>query len=104
MEWNLKRTENLKIEHPGESLTQKFPHYTFFDEKTYITYRLVGNRGENGYLLEELKNIDFFLSIHSDEKNMPPAGILSSIKSMPAIRAFFPIDPGGLRSKNKLLF
>lgn len=60
MEWDLKRTENLKIEHPGESLTQEFAHYTFADEKTHITYRLIGNRGENGYLLEELKNVDFF--------------------------------------------
>jgi len=104
MEWDMKRTENLKIEHPGESLTQEFAHYTFVDEKTHITYRLIGNRGENGTLLEELKNIDFFLSIHSDDKNMPSAGILSAIKSMPAVRAFIPVDPGGLRSKNKLLF
>ena len=52
--------------HKKTGVRQEFSLYRYYDEETYLDYHLIANRCEDGFLLEELKNIDYFLRISGD--------------------------------------
>jgi hypothetical protein len=83
-------------------VNQEFSMYAFSQEG--ITYRLVSNRCDNGFLLEELKNIDFLLLIEENDIPFPVNDFITSIKSIPFIAAIFKIDLNTLKNKNRLLY
>ncbi|MCH7658487.1 MAG: IPExxxVDY family protein [Bacteroidetes bacterium] len=81
---------------------QFFPVY-MFDDELYIQYFLIGNHCENGYLIEELRNIDYFLQIHGDLTDRQQEQIISSVRNIKGITGLFKLDINSLKSKNKLI-
>jgi hypothetical protein len=102
--WELARIDNLLITLPRQEAKQEFPLYAFFDEMTLLQYHLIANRCETGYLLDDLRNIDYVLKITGEVTSSEKEKLLGLIKNTPAIRACFLLDPEGLKSKHKLLF
>lgn len=82
---------------------QFFPVYMFDDDELYIQYFLIGNHCENGYLIEELRNIDYFLQIHGDLTDRQQEQISSSVRNIKGITGLFKLDVNTLKSKNKLI-
>lgn len=80
--------------------------FPFFD---YVTeyedqYCIIGNRSENGILIPERKQIDYFLVIKPGATPIEINNISAELKKSHLIQAVFNIDPNELRSRGNLLF
>ncbi|MFW5645331.1 MAG: IPExxxVDY family protein, partial [Bacteroidota bacterium] len=58
---DLIRTDDHTLKLRSSSKEMNFSCFFFEDEDTYLNYKLLANRSEEGYLLEELKNIDYLI-------------------------------------------
>ena len=67
------------------------------------TYRLISNRCDNGFLLEELKNIDYLLLIEPNDEVFKISDVITKIKSIPFVAAIFPIEISSLKNKKRIL-
>lgn len=97
------KTDNYQSFHQRLNINQEFSTYIFVDEEEENTYRLISNRCDNGFLLDELKNIDFLLLIDTHNTNFDTAGLLSKIRAVPFISAIFKIDSNTLKNKKRII-
>lgn len=100
----LKRADNLQIHNPRIKQDQEFSLYQFTDLETVLHYNLIANRCDNGFLLEEMKNIDYVLKITGDASKNFPEQLVNKLKKIDIITTAFEIDPSELKSRKKLLF
>jgi hypothetical protein len=100
----LKRSENLQIHNPRIEQDQEFSIYQFTDPEMVLHYYLIANRCDNGFLLEEMKNIDYVLKISGDADKNFPGQLVNKLKKIDIITTAFEINPSELKSRKKLLF
>jgi len=102
--WQLVKQDNLVLHSPRHGLKKEFSLYACHDELTNVQYHLIANRSQNGYLLNELKNIDFVLKITGELTATSLDKITAQIKAMDVVRACFVINPATVKSRHNLLF
>lgn len=95
------KANDLIINNPKFSEPQHFAVYIWEDE---YEYKLIANKCSNGFLIEEYKNVDFFLQINNDPPEDVCNDVLNNIKNIKSILTAFPIDAENLKSKQKLIF
>jgi hypothetical protein len=100
---NLIRINNLEIFHKRLDDKQAFSQFEYIDEETLLQYRLISNRSVNGYLLEEMTNLDYLLQISGDLDDGWLKDLIEKINSIDGIILAFPLDPATLKSRKKLL-
>ncbi len=103
MGYRLTRQENLQVYHKRLDDPQEFSQYQYNDEETLLGYRLLSNKSENGYLLEEMPNIDFLLQVSGDLNEGFIDELVSRLNALDPIRLAFRLDPSRLKSRKKLL-
>ncbi len=59
----LAKTHDLIVNHPKHKIEIGYSLYHFEDELEYLSYSLISNKSENGFLLPEKNNIDFILKV-----------------------------------------
>lgn len=99
----LTRAENVAVTTKLKE-QQVFSLFTCTDPETLFTYNLVSNRCDNGFLVEEHRNIDFLLQVHGHISEILRNELIEKIKSIPVVNTAFEIDINLLKSKQKLLF
>jgi len=99
-----KRSDNLQVQNPRIKEAQEFSLYQFTDPETQLHYDLLSNRCDNGFLLEEMKNIDYIIKISGDVRSNFPAQFVNKLKKINIITTAFEIDSSTLKSKKKLVF
>ncbi|HEY4785024.1 MAG TPA: IPExxxVDY family protein [Bacteroidales bacterium] len=97
------KTENHKSFNQRLSETQEFSTYSFTDDENSNTYRLISNRCDNGFLLDELKNIDFLVLIEPSDPLYRASELMAKIRSVPFVSGIFAIDMERLKNKKRLL-
>ena len=100
----LARASNLVVHNPRIGQDQEFSLSQYVDEETYIQYNLISNRCDDGFLLEEMTNIDFLLQIAGEVSSDDLVELVEKLKQIDMITAAFVIDVEGLKSKKKLVF
>lgn len=100
---NLVRLENLEVYHKRLDDKQSFSQFEYFDEETLVQYRLISNRSVNGYLLEEMTNLDYLLQISGDMAEGWLENLIEKMNGIDGIILAFPLDPSTLKSRKKLL-
>lgn len=102
LNFGLTKCDNLKINHPKHKIELSYSMYDFSDSNNYLNYQLISNKSEQGFLLPEFKNIDFFLRVsgHSDLNHINE--LLMQIKKIDIVITAFTIDD--LSEKQKKLF
>jgi hypothetical protein len=100
---NMVRIDNLEIYHKRLDDKQFFSQFEYFDEETLLQYRLVSNRSVNGYLLEEMTNLDYLLQISGDLDEGWMEDLIAKMNRIDGIILAFPLDPTTLKSRKKLL-
>ncbi len=106
LNFNFIKTNDLEIKGKLEEENQNFVKYSYVDEDTLNMYNLISNRCDNGFLLEEYRNIDFILMIIGEFDSNFIDFIVNKIKSVNIITLAFKIDIETLKkkSKTKLIF
>ena len=103
MGFRLVKKEDLEIYHKRLEHPQAFAQFRYFDEEGLLHYRLISNKCENGFLLEEMVNIDYLLQVSGEVDEGFMNNLVNDLKSVEGVRMAFRIDPSSLRSKQKLL-
>jgi hypothetical protein len=96
------KCDDLKMLDDKEPEEQIFSVFENIPEGHGLKLKIVSNKGNLGYLITELKNIDYFLLIQKEESMLND--LYAKLKSLPEIIAVFKLNPAELKSKEKLLF
>lgn len=89
----LQKSEDLLIKHNKANIDQSFSKYTFQDKNFHLTYHLISNKCEQGYLLKELPNIDFFLKISGRIEDDFVPEVINKIKGLEIVITAFELKP-----------
>ncbi|MAS51572.1 MAG: hypothetical protein CMD20_00060 [Flavobacteriales bacterium] len=81
-----------------------FSLYRFDDEESYTTFHLLSNRCDTGYLIPELKQIDYFIQYWGPMSVKELSSFKEELRGIPSVLASIQIDPMELKSRNNLLF
>lgn len=100
----LRKVRNLQIFNKKLGETQEFSIYSFENDERSLQYNLISNRCDNGFLIEEIKNIDYLLQILGDISEKDQEKIINTLKETEKISTSFIIDPTTLKSRQRLLF
>lgn len=97
------RTDDYLAYHKKRKLDQEFSSFIFSDEKEYIDYRIITNKSDQGYLLEELKNIDYIVLIKGDFEESYDRKFLSKLQNLKSVQSAFLLDLNKLKAKERLI-
>ena len=103
LEMNFEKQEELKLFHRKLEEKQVFSYFYYHDEDALITYRLIKNRSEKGYFLDELKHIDYLIHIQGEISTSRISNFMSSVSSLEPVRMCVPSDLSRIRNKERLL-
>jgi len=98
--FHLAKSENHQLFNPKINEEQSFTVYACIEDPT-ISYRLISNRCDNGFLLEEFRNIDFILVIQSTDASFSFEALMARIKTIPFVAAVFPINLPPAKGKRR---
>lgn len=82
--------------------TQEFSTYISQTDEFSPVYKLISNRCDNGFLLEELKNIDYILRIEPMEASINIDDVFQKVKEIQLISATFRLNPQTIKSIGRL--
>lgn len=99
----LSRTLDHQVVDRDETVNE-FPLFVYQDEENYQTWRLVANRCDNGFLLPEHKNMDYFLHIMAETDENFIEGLVRDIRSIEWVSAVFLMDTRKIKHLGRLLF
>jgi len=116
----------LDVDFSNRGLDVSFPIFEYEDPQTYFLYNLVANKSKSlianisssgglfgdfapdktvkTFLLNEFKNVDYFLKIHSDYEKVSTRNLISAINNIEQIISAYSIDVEKIKSKNNLIF
>jgi len=103
LEMNLEREEDLLLKNEQDE-EMFFPKYYFYIEESETDFYLLGNKGTDGFLIPEQKEIDFFMLVYNLPDRDGGAALAKKIKTLQEVQSAFTMDPRKLRSKENLLF
>lgn len=104
----------------------QFSRFYFNDEVNFISWNLIQNKNEvigqkeiinqdlfsnssqevatKVFLLPELKKVDYFLKIESDEDDVKITDIIKKLKTIKSLSTVYVVDTETIKSKNNLIF
>jgi hypothetical protein len=100
---NFEREEELQLYHRKRDILQVFSLYHYHDKESLITYRIIKNRSEEGYFLEEIKNIDYLIHIQGEINTSRISGFMLSVAALDPVRMCVPCDLSRIKNKERLL-
>lgn len=96
------RMEDLELYNRKLGRDQLFSLFEHHDEKALLTYRIIKNREQEGYFLDELKNLDYLVHIQGEVAAEPVAAFIQATASIREIRMCVPVELKKIRNKERL--
>lgn len=104
LSFNLERSENeILIQERTEENVMAFPSFHFLCPESEILFELISNRIEDGYLIPEMKQADYFLKF-DDFYDDSVSELIQKLRSVMMINMAFLVDPENLKSKYNLIY
>jgi len=103
LDFQLERDEKEIVIRRANGELISFSLYHYFIEEFEVQIELISNKSENGYLVPELKQADYFLKIE-DHYPESLSEIVEGLRKLPLVNMVFEIDVETLKSKQNLLF
>lgn len=101
---DLKKKEDLTLDHPKNKILINYSLFIFDDENNYITYNLISNKSEKGFLIPEMKNIDFVLRVSGSPDQNLLNDLLFKLKKIDIVITAFQINEVSEKLRKKLMF
>lgn len=101
--YRLARQEDLTIPHKRLEDPQRFHQFRYLDEETLLLFRLLSNKCENGYLLEEMPRIDYLIQVSGDLEEGFIDNLVKDLNGLEEISLAFRLEPNSLKSRKRLL-
>ena len=77
--------------------------YNYENINKGVLYRFVGNKSTKGFLIPELKQVDFFICIRGISHELEEVRMIKSLRNIGIVLTAFSIPPATIKSKNKLI-
>jgi hypothetical protein len=103
LDMNFEKQEELQLFHRKLNEEQLFSHFSYHDNDALITFRIIRNRSENGYFLDELKNIDYLIHIQGEINTSRINDFMLSVAALEPVRMCVPSDLSRIKNKERLL-
>ena len=101
--FNLLKQEDLVLFHKKLNQDQEFSLFEYFDDESLLTYRVIGNRAENGFFLDELKNLDYLVHIQGEIMEESISSFIGKTAAISDVRMCVPVNLMRIRNKERLL-
>ncbi|MCD4710337.1 MAG: IPExxxVDY family protein [Bacteroidales bacterium] len=103
LDMNFEKQEELQLFHRKLKEEQVFSLFSYHDDDALITFRIIKNRTENGYYLDELKNIDYLIHIQGEINTIRISNFMLSVGALESVRMCVPSDLSRIKNKERLL-
>ena len=103
LDMNFEKQEELQLFHRKLKEEQVFSLFSYHDDDALITFRIIKNRTENGYYLDELKNIDYLIHIQGEINTIRIRNFMLSVGSLESVRMCVPSNLSRIKNKERLL-
>lgn len=100
---NFEKQEELQLFHRKLKDNQAFSLFAYHDNDALITFRIIKNRTENGYYLDDLKNIDYLIHIQGEINTLRISNFMLSVGALESVRMCVPSDLSRIKNKERLL-
>lgn len=87
------RTGDLVVHQPKTGSDLEFSRYIYTDEDTYITYSLISNRCDNGFLFADIRNFDFLMKVNGEMSSHDMQALVKKLKSIEVVSACYLLEP-----------
>ncbi|MBE9467930.1 MAG: IPExxxVDY family protein [Bacteroidetes bacterium] len=101
---NLSKKEDITVFKKKYSETQNFSVFSYNDDTKLISYNLISNRCENGFLIQEYNKFDFFIQIYGEQTDSDLAKVLNNLKKNDDIIIAGKLDLNKIKSAENLMF
>jgi hypothetical protein len=81
-----------------------FSRYFYLMPQTETELYIIANKGTEGFLVPEMKKVDFFLLIRNYIDDDDLKLIISKLNKVPEVLVAVEVDPKKLKSKENLIF
>lgn len=89
--WNLVKTDNFKINHPKFKVELSYSMYHFTSDYG-LSYHLISNKSEKGFLLPDFKNIDYILKVSGEDNYNNIIDLIQNIKKINIVITAFALE------------
>jgi len=104
MNVDFRREDNLELYHKRLKVKQQFANFSFNDEHAFLNYRIIKNRSEEGFFLDEVKNLDYLIHIQGELSETHIRYFMQGIGDLPEIRMLIPVDLRLIRQSAERLY
>ena len=101
---DLTRVDDLELVLYADAEPGYFSRYTFTESNTEVEFNLVANKGTEGFLIPEMKKVDFFLLIHNYIDHDDLKEVIAGLNRIPEVAVAAEVDPKKVKSKENLIF
>jgi hypothetical protein len=103
LEMAFEKQDDLDLYHRKNEAEQLFSNFVYEDQDALMTYRIIKNRSDQGYFLDELKNLDYLVHIQGEIMSEKISAFMKAVGKLGAVRMCVPVDLKKLRSIERLL-
>jgi hypothetical protein len=102
LDMNFEKQEDLQLYHRKRNEEQVFSLFSYYDPDAMTAYRIIRNKSENGYFLDEMKNIDYLIHIQGEIHADRISDFMQSVNSLKPVRMCVPSDLSRIKNKERL--
>jgi hypothetical protein len=104
LKFNFVKIPDLAVNLDEGTVKSLFSIYNYHWEATKTDLYFIANKGTEGYLVPEMRKMDYFLLIKNYLSENDSNEIISSLNKIPEIMTAVKIDPKKIKSHENLLF
>ncbi len=101
--FDLARTTDHSLKHKSSGNDQLFSCYIYEDENTYLNYKLLSNHSGEGHLLENLKNMDYFLVVTGEYSSSYARILRDKLVRVESVHNCFILDPEKIKNSHRVI-
>lgn len=102
LDMNFEKQDELQLFHRKLGEEQAFSLFAYHDRESLISYRIIRNRADKGYFLDELKNIDYLIHIQGEFSTTRISNFMLSVGKLEPVRMCVPSDLSRIKNKERL--
>ena len=100
---DFEKQDDLTLFHSKLNEDQVFSLFGYDDKESLLTYRIINNRPDRGFFLDELKNLDYLVHIQGEIITDKINTFLQQVSTIGTVRMCVPVDLNRIRNKERLL-
>ncbi|MXV50064.1 IPExxxVDY family protein [Pedobacter sp. HMF7647] len=98
------RIDDLELQFGSGPEIQFFSRYYYQEPQTEVEFYLIANKGNEGWLIPEMKGTDYFILIRNYIDDEDREKFLGSVNKLNEVVSAVEVNPRKLKSKENLIF